>query len=464
LPHLVASCTAMSGTQAAKDEQMPHSLASSWFTSMFGQCCKGPPVEGELKFDDLERKEKKSSKKRDASKDPRESTSAGEACSPASAERTSARTSSYMVDNSVLQIEHRPGVAFRYTKREADKVKSERGPAKWGEIVQGIDEGDGWLKVGKYYLPMMYQGVPVVTPVSDVESSSEAKIVEGMPRAPATVTNPVRNTSMPHGSAQKLESGTPVKGIVPRKSDSAAVQSCLVANAAQTNMESKESTSGTEAIPQTVAHATAPTAEKVTVDEHHEPETCKLVDGSSISAISHSEAACANSDTNGQALSSGGDAAALEASYKGSSVYVAEVVEAQPACGETESKVSGSSDNECCKIRPAECMPDACPVEKLVAPSRAWFMQPSVGTWLQFPPEVSANDDQLLQAELDKAASPCEARPCERLNVNWYSLPSVGTWLHKAPGRRVSVEVFAEVGIDCEKMKWQGVQDLSMPQ
>lgn len=70
----------------------------------------------------------------------------------------------YIIDNSILQVEGRPGVAFRYTKSLRDKVRK-GGPARWGEVVLGSDEGDGWLKVGDHYLPFCIQGVQVVTPV-----------------------------------------------------------------------------------------------------------------------------------------------------------------------------------------------------------------------------------------------------------------------------------------------------------
>lgn len=70
----------------------------------------------------------------------------------------------FLVDNSVLQIHGRTGIRYRYSKCMKDKVRSEN-PAFWGEVVQGVDEGDDWLRVGRYYLPMRYQGIQVLTPV-----------------------------------------------------------------------------------------------------------------------------------------------------------------------------------------------------------------------------------------------------------------------------------------------------------
>jgi len=74
---------------------------------------------------------------------------------------------SYLIDNSILQVKGRPGIAYRHSKLDSDKVGKEVTATTWGDIVQGIDEGDGWLKVGQYYLPMTFNGVPIVTQVPD---------------------------------------------------------------------------------------------------------------------------------------------------------------------------------------------------------------------------------------------------------------------------------------------------------
>lgn len=73
----------------------------------------------------------------------------------------------FLVDNSILKIEGPPGVAYRYTKARTDKVRSDvaANVAKWGDILQGVDEGDGWLRVGQFYLPMTHDKVPVITPL-----------------------------------------------------------------------------------------------------------------------------------------------------------------------------------------------------------------------------------------------------------------------------------------------------------
>lgn len=81
-----------------------------------------------------------------------------------------ATAGTYLVDNSILQIQGRPGVGFRYSKHDVDRVGDERSPAMWGDIVHGMDEGDGWLKVGDHFLPMSYQGMPVLKRLPELDA------------------------------------------------------------------------------------------------------------------------------------------------------------------------------------------------------------------------------------------------------------------------------------------------------
>jgi len=66
-------------------------------------------------------------------------------------------------------------VTFRYTKSETDKVRREA-PVAWGTIVEGIDEGDGWLKVDRYYLPMTFQGLSLLVPVVDEKATTSIAV------------------------------------------------------------------------------------------------------------------------------------------------------------------------------------------------------------------------------------------------------------------------------------------------
>lgn len=66
----------------------------------------------------------------------------------------------YLIDNDALQSDEKV-LAYHFTKTLWDKAPTEFG-APWGSTVRGLDEGDGWLKVGRRYLPMEIGGVPVL--------------------------------------------------------------------------------------------------------------------------------------------------------------------------------------------------------------------------------------------------------------------------------------------------------------
>jgi len=68
-------------------------------------------------------------------------------------------TQEYFVDNSQLQSEA-AFLAYRLNKRMEDK--DEEHLVAYGSTVHGIDEGDGWLRVGNRFLPMMVRGVHVL--------------------------------------------------------------------------------------------------------------------------------------------------------------------------------------------------------------------------------------------------------------------------------------------------------------
>lgn len=70
------------------------------------------------------------------------------------------------------------GLAYRLTKSLGDKDVTMK-PLAWGSIVNGIDEGDGWLKVDGGYLPFTVSGSTVLTLKSepsaiDIVAASEA--------------------------------------------------------------------------------------------------------------------------------------------------------------------------------------------------------------------------------------------------------------------------------------------------
>mmetsp|Transcript_107777 Transcript_107777/g.286919 ORF Transcript_107777/g.286919 Transcript_107777/m.286919 type:complete len:651 (-) Transcript_107777:132-2084(-) len=65
----------------------------------------------------------------------------------------------FLVDNSILNAKTR-GLSFRFSKNSQDK--DERAVALWGSEVVGVDQRDGWLKVGDCFLPMMLKDVPTL--------------------------------------------------------------------------------------------------------------------------------------------------------------------------------------------------------------------------------------------------------------------------------------------------------------
>jgi len=67
----------------------------------------------------------------------------------------------FVVENATLKAQGRPGVSFRRSKMSTDIADTK--PAAWGDVVQGVEEGDGWIRVGQYYLPTSYHGLPLVT-------------------------------------------------------------------------------------------------------------------------------------------------------------------------------------------------------------------------------------------------------------------------------------------------------------
>lgn len=74
----------------------------------------------------------------------------------------------WMVFNGHLES-HSKGLRFRRTPDLKDTSGVRRKLAEFGETVEGIPTGDGWLKTGRYYLPMEVQGVPVLIPANPSE-------------------------------------------------------------------------------------------------------------------------------------------------------------------------------------------------------------------------------------------------------------------------------------------------------
>lgn len=67
----------------------------------------------------------------------------------------------YLVDNSELGAQA-PGLTYRFSKSLEDRDDVSE-LATFGSIILGVDEGDGWLRVGERFLPMFVHGIPVLS-------------------------------------------------------------------------------------------------------------------------------------------------------------------------------------------------------------------------------------------------------------------------------------------------------------
>ncbi|CAJ1459391.1 unnamed protein product, partial [Effrenium voratum] len=84
----------------------------------------------------------------------------------------------FLVDNSQLQAGSH-GLGYRGSKDMEDIVAGKT--AVWGEKVPGLDQGDGWVQVGEYFLPLELQCKRVLVP-----QTSEGENALG-PRKPKNV-------------------------------------------------------------------------------------------------------------------------------------------------------------------------------------------------------------------------------------------------------------------------------------
>jgi len=83
-------------------------------------------------------------------------------------------SSLWLISNKQLKANTR-GLAYRSAK---DNSKVRNAVAAWGSTVPGVDTGDGWLKVGEWYLPMAVDGHATIvhTDAKDVPQFSGLQI------------------------------------------------------------------------------------------------------------------------------------------------------------------------------------------------------------------------------------------------------------------------------------------------
>lgn len=117
------------------------------------------------------------------------------AAAPADVGSRAPHEAEFRVDNGELQTEA-PGIRFRTTKQNTD-VNTDKEPIPWGQTLRGIDEGDGWLRVGSLYLPMQVDAkrvlfeVQTMTPSGDPTAQQATKAQERFEAAPNVHTAPL---------------------------------------------------------------------------------------------------------------------------------------------------------------------------------------------------------------------------------------------------------------------------------
>jgi len=383
------SSTAPVSSPAASSSTAPASQCG-WLGQLFGQCCKGDAVEPEVRVgtpeDDQRARRDNAVTTVTASRGAAGPSRAAHSEEPVAGKlglhKPTETTGRYMIDNSILQIPSRPGVAYRYTKSETDKVKNEAGPAKWGDIVDGIDEGDGWLKVGQYYLPMTYRGIPVITAVQDSgagQTKQPKRRAEGALSSavstptPALVPAPARAATTPPSSL-----AAPTPASAPGGPEQGHKSKALVANSAK-ECEDKAATGGApQNLGRGVQHSAKDTTPQFLSPSGTSPDVCSQPSPSQPPPQKEQKLSQQEAD---------------EKQLK---------LDAQRQQRELESREAA---------QPAKSVP--------------WCLRPSVGTWLhRTPPKVHLVLENVPPREESSSAE------------LWCHKPSVGTWLQRLPNHR----------------------------
>lgn len=81
----------------------------------------------------------------------------------------------YMVDNSAL-LSPAPGLAYRRSCRQDDKDPGQL--VEWGAVVNGLNLGNGWIRVGSQFLPFSVDGSPVLVPILEPSAADDIDVPE----------------------------------------------------------------------------------------------------------------------------------------------------------------------------------------------------------------------------------------------------------------------------------------------
>jgi len=247
----------------------------TWFGALMNPCSRSTTtVDEELKMDDDAATAQKTTAVVQTPCD-----SAG-CASPLAAKAGAAGPSKFKVDSTALNIKNRPGIAYRQSKDSADKLKE---VAKWGDIVEGVDEGDGWLRVGDKFLPMTHDGKPMIVPNVEVFCLSQSVSPGVLPPSPARA-GAKRIAALTPKPAEEPEQGDKEASAEPapkeQVAEQAASQSAGTAPAAQEQVEETKGPAAEEATKELVEEA----KEEVTNEQapHEQVDEAKEADAKPV--------------------------------------------------------------------------------------------------------------------------------------------------------------------------------------
>jgi len=118
--------------------------------------------------------------------------------SSGSSQTVSTAVEEYIVDNSVLKAAI-PGLRLLRSKHLGDRLHSVL--VSWGEVVRGVDEGDGWVKMTNgMYMPAHIDGIRVLRPKDDTILSPPGTKIN--PKASSRAASPSPRRAMCEISTQ----------------------------------------------------------------------------------------------------------------------------------------------------------------------------------------------------------------------------------------------------------------------
>lgn len=113
----------------------------------------------------------------------------------------------FLVDNTALRHDT-DGLSYRRSKNMDDKVQSSdksQDLVPWGEYIFGINEGDGWVRVRDYFLPMVMNDKIVLLPEPEVKDPEPLPTGQSSPSVVSVLTK----SAFPASTGKSTASSTP---------------------------------------------------------------------------------------------------------------------------------------------------------------------------------------------------------------------------------------------------------------